>query len=48
MHDPRINTVAAIVVVLLFGLGAVGLIERAIARVDWSGAVLTEAGVSLY
>ncbi len=35
MHDPRINTYAALTVVLLFGLGAVFVINRAIDRVDW-------------
>lgn len=36
MHDPRINTFAAIGIVLLFGIGALGIIERAIMRIDWA------------
>ena len=42
MHDPRINTFAAIGIVLLFGIGALGLIERAIMRVDWAYASLDD------
>jgi hypothetical protein len=45
MHKSRINTFAAIGVVLFFGLGAVGLIERAIMQVNWQYAVLAEAGI---
>lgn len=36
MHDPRINTFAAIGIVFLFGIGAVIMIERAIMRIDWA------------
>lgn len=36
MHDPRINTFAAIGIVLLFGLFALGMIERAITDIDWT------------
>lgn len=45
MHKSPINTFAAIGVVLLFGLGALGLIERAIAQVNWQYAELAEAGI---
>ncbi len=45
MHHSRINTFAALGVVLLFGLGAVGLIQRAIAQVSWQYAVLAEVGI---
>lgn len=45
MHHSPINTFAAIGVVLLFGLGAVGLIERAIQQVNWQYAALAEIGI---
>lgn len=36
MHDPRINTFAAIGIVLFFGVCALGIIERAIQNIDWT------------
>jgi len=35
MHDPRINTVAALAIVTLFGIGALVIIERAILNINW-------------
>ncbi len=35
MHNYRINTFAAIAVILLFGAGATTLIVRAIEQIDW-------------
>ncbi len=42
MHDPRINTFAAIAIILLFGVGAVAAIQRAIMQIDWSYTTTAE------
>ncbi len=36
MNDSRINTYAALAVVVVFGIGAVFLINRAIERINWT------------
>lgn len=36
MHDPRINTYAAIIIIAAFSIAAVFLVLRAIDRVDWT------------
>lgn len=35
LHDPRINTLAAIAVVSLFGIGALVVVEHAITKINW-------------
>ncbi len=45
MRNSPINTFASIGVILLLGLGAVGLIEQAIQKVNWQYAVLAEMGI---
>lgn len=46
MHDPRINTFAAIGIVLLFGIGALFIVERAIMRMDWTYASLDDMSIT--
>lgn len=43
MHDPRINTVVAIVVVALFAVGALVIIERAIMNINWMYVSIEDA-----
>ncbi len=43
MHDPRINTVAALAIVTLFGIGALVMIERAITNINWMYVSIEEA-----
>ena len=43
MHDPRINTLAAVAVIALFGIGALVMVERAIMQIDWALVSMDDA-----
>ncbi len=48
MHDPRINTYAALAIILLFGIGAVLVINRAIERINWTYVEMERSAFGQY